>query len=409
VTAVRIGGSPRVKWVYFGLAALLLLALAVRITIERPTLIAERQYRSMLIARGYFLRGEPDVPEWRRAAAEAAVAGAGVLEPPIFEELVIVLFRIAVRFAAPGVALMVAGYYLFLPLGIEVSTIFLPEPLMMAAYLLSLLLILRHHEAPAPKRLLAAALVSGAAVLIKPLCLFAIIGAFAGLWLCRARRERSVEYGSALAFLSITLTVGAAYYVYGLFLSDLMADKAGSSFFPHLLLTGEFWSQWPRTALEAFGVVPVILALLGLPALSRNVPRGLVFGVLASYPVFLATFAYHVRFADYYHLQMIPAVALAATPVLTRAVRYARSTFSRREAVPLLLLALAVAWWGVFTELESRQAGRTAIESRKVAREIGELVGHSVRVVFVSPYYGNPLSYHAEVAGDFWRRANRPD
>ncbi len=317
----------------------------------------------------------------------------------------IVLFRIAVRFAAPGVALMVAGYYLFLPLGIEVSTIFLPEPLMMAAYLLSLLLILRHHEAPAPKRLLAAALVSGAAVLIKPLCLFAIIGAFAGLWLCRARRERSVEYGSALAFLSITLTVGAAYYVYGLFLSDLMADKAGSSFFPHLLLTGEFWSQWPRTALEAFGVVPVILALLGLPALSRNVPRGLVFGVLASYPVFLATFAYHVRFADYYHLQMIPAVALAATPVLTRAVRYARSTFSRREAVPLLLLALAVAWWGVFTELESRQAGRTAIESRKVAREIGELVGHSVRVVFVSPYYGNPLSYHAEVAGDFWRRA----
>jgi hypothetical protein len=62
------------------LTVLLMAALATRLGIEPPTIIAERQYRSALIARSYFFAHHP-VPEWRRRVAAAAIAEQDRLEP----------------------------------------------------------------------------------------------------------------------------------------------------------------------------------------------------------------------------------------------------------------------------------------------------------------------------------------
>ena len=40
-----------------------------------------------------------------------------------------------------------------------------------------------------------------------------------------------------------------------------------------------------------------------------------------------------------------------------------------------------------------------------MAWQVGEIVGHSTRVVYVSQYYGGPLEYHGELSGWFWPRS----
>lgn len=411
------------------LAALLAVALATRLAIERPTLIAERQYRSALIARSLYFDRDPSVPEWRQQVAAAAVAGEDVLEPPIFEHVVsrayrilgreslripgllstllwlaggLLMFGVALRFTEPPIAWLAAAYYLFLPLGIEVSLLFLPEPLMMTLYLAALLLLLRWSERPTGRRLLIAAIVSGLAILVKPLCLFALIGAFCGLWISAAPESRPRSYGQAAAFLLLALAIGMTYYVYGMVFSDLLAEKAGKTFFPELLFTAGFWKDWPATAVGALGLVPLILALFGFQGLRPDAPRPLLAGLFAGFGVFMIVFAYHVRFAGYYYLQLVPAIPLAATPVFQSLSAYVERTFRPKASWPVLLLAAVGCWWAVWSEVGIRQADRPAIERADVAREIGNLVDHSTRVVFVSSYYGTPLSYLGEMAGEYW-------
>ena len=47
-------------------------------------------------------------------------------------------------------------------------------------------------------------------------------------------------------------------------------------------------------------------------------------------------------------------------------------------------------------------------ENIAAAREIGEIVQHSDRVVYLAHYYGRPLEYWAEIAGTFWPRSALP-
>jgi hypothetical protein len=76
----------------------------------------------------------------------------------------------------------------------------------------------------------------------------------------------------------------------------------------------------------------------------------------------------------------------------------------------ILTLAMLVG----FREVRSR-LGLQVLESEQVAREIGELVGHSTHVVFLAPYYGMPLQYYGELTGAYWHRSitywlyRRPD
>jgi hypothetical protein len=44
------------------------------------------------------------------------------------------------------------------------------------------------------------------------------------------------------------------------------------------------------------------------------------------------------------------------------------------------------------------------LESEEIGQEIGRIVGHSSRVVYVAPGYGTPLEYYAELSGEYWPR-----
>ena len=85
---------PRLQWVL--LAVLFLAALGERLaTAQWPAIIAERQFRSAIIARADYFDENRDIADWRREMARVSKQRQNILEPPILENIVALLYRLA--------------------------------------------------------------------------------------------------------------------------------------------------------------------------------------------------------------------------------------------------------------------------------------------------------------------------
>src|SRR5262245_57857565 len=165
-----------------------------------------RQYRSALLARRYFLEGQVAVPAWRTQLARANAEE--VYEPPLMERAAAFGYRqrgredlripralsiaswlvagafvyaLARRIAGPHGALVAVSFFLFAPFGVEASRSFQPDPAMVMWIAASALALLRYGERPKASTLALAGICGALAVLTKPMALFPVVGAFAGV------------------------------------------------------------------------------------------------------------------------------------------------------------------------------------------------------------------------------------
>jgi hypothetical protein len=392
--------------------------------------IAERQFRSALIARAFYLEHVESVPEWRREVASVSKRRMGRLEPPIMEHIVAtgyrlvggghlwiarmlatafwltggaLLFVLVSRLASVDAALYGTAFYLFVPVGVQVSVSFLPDSLMIMLFIGSLLTIVRYSKASSWGGLILAGLVSGLCVLTKPLCLFAIVGGFVALRIEERGVRRALLDSHSSVFVSFVLLPACAYYVYGIFSGGYLSQQA-QSIAPGLLLQPRFWTSWLRTAVRVIGSAPLLLAMAGVLFLRESFARAMLSGLWVGYVIFCLVFSYHIRFAGYYHTHLTVIVALTLGPAVALVVDHAlRAPIGRWRWAPVVAAFLIVTFVGR-DAIRERLGGQRSFERPEVAQEIGELVGHSTRTVYVAPYYGIPLEYYGELSGIQWPR-----
>ncbi len=413
-------------------AALLLAAGWLRVqVIPESRFLGERQYRSALLARVDYLAGDADAEGWEREIAQVSAERMGRLEPPIMEWLTVRGYRIlgyerpAIARALAAVLWLVGGvflyllvgrvvdpasanyslaYFLFLPLGVLVSTSFIPDALMLALFLAGLLGLVSHEDSPSVARLLWAAAACSACVLVKPLCLFPLAAVWMTLRWSRAGLSGLLRT-DWWAVMGLMLLPTLAYYLYGILIGGFLSRQAAVSFVPGLLLLPTFWRDTAGTALLAFGAVPVALALIGacLPEAARA--RPLLLGLALGYLANIFAFPFLVRITGHYHLPFAVAVSLALAPAVGRLVEAGRRGGLPRT-VRWTLLSASVA----VVAVTGHRSVRVVVEqigpivSRSAAEAVGEIVGHSSRVVYVSQYYGAPLEYLGRLSGWYWPR-----
>jgi 4-amino-4-deoxy-L-arabinose transferase-like glycosyltransferase len=410
---------------------LFLAAAALRLAyLDGHELLPDREYHSALITRSLYFQGADGIPEWRREVALAASERQPLLEPPLLEWLTVALYGLAggaylwiphalstLFYLAGGLAffwlareligrdgaIVAVGYYLFIPLGVATSVAFQPDALMMMLFLMTLAALARYASRPTLAWLLAAAVASGLALLVRPLVLFPIFAVFLAVCLRRKPGLRGLLNRHTLLFTLISLAPAAAYYGYTVLFDGVMFWKVTTSFMPHLFLTREYWRDWLLVATNSLGAATLIVALVGGALFRPGLPMAFALALAASYILFGLVFNVHIHTHDYYHLQLIPLVGMSLGLVVAAVLGHLR------RAAPgwlhwlpvggaLLLLAL-------FTFRETRATmSRIQYESQETAEEIGEIVGHSTRTVFLSRYYGAPLLYYAEIAGAYWPR-----
>ena len=419
-----------------------------------------RQYFSANFARAYYFETSESIPEWRKQVSRATVQKQLSLEPRIMEHAAVLgyrivggehlwvprllssifwviggafLYLIAKKIVSIDAAIFSTAFYLFLPFGISASRSFQPDSLMVMMLLFSLFLILRYYEQTSISRLLIAANVSALAMFIIPLCLFLIFGAFISLAVYRRVMNRTGLYQGIwksvlskdfLIFTVVSLCPTIIYYGYGTFIArgDLYHHLQGT-FFPQLLLELSFWKKWLIMIGRAIGYTALIGAIIGFFMFRQGYSKALLAGLYIGYFIYGIFATFHIKTHDYYQLQFIPVVALSLGPIGALAINQLRKRWYVIALAAVFLTAVIGAGFytrhihlkDIYINYKSQLKVLGPIigvnpqfkdflfndfkREVRIAKEIGEIVGHSTRTIYLDSHNGVHLQFHGELYG----------
>jgi hypothetical protein len=384
-----------------------------------------RQYHSALIARAIYLEKSHAGSEEIKRVARAA--RPGTLEPPLMEYMVswlyqiagkesliiprmmsitfwtiaaVFLYLLALRSISPDAALVSVAFFLFLPFGIQASRSFQPDPLMIMTFLGAVLAIFSYRQTPSVRLLASSIAVSALAIFVKPVCIFPIWFAFFLTGVAKTSLWAMLRSASALLFFALSLLPTALFYGDSLFFGGALRATAQTVILPHLLMEGFYWRDWLHLAVKVIGYGALIPAVLSIPIAPSRLTKGLLAGLWCGYIVFGLVFTHNVRTHDYYHLLLIPIVALSLGVTAERVLQTMVSarTFWRWGSGAILVLILALYVYEAKQNLD-RRGFASQVE---LFEEIGNRVEHSTKTVFLAPNYGAPLQYHGHLAGLDW-------
>jgi hypothetical protein len=424
--------NPGSLWHKSFLIIIILLAVVVRFDeIQAPGHLLDREYTSAIFARAYYYQSNDSIEQWEKKVAVATMNRQPILEPPLTDLLVAMTYKLVGReevwisrfmtnsFWLIGAiffymltrlllprdpALFATGYYLFVPMGVETSRSFQPDSLMMMTLIMSLYATVRYFQTPSWKWLILAGSVSGAAILLRPLVLFTLLFAFLAMEIYSIRNTKGswhhIFNKHFVVFCFLALTASVIYYGYGILIADYMNWKVAHSFRPYLFPKFDFWRGWFNLATYVTGQSVLLLALVGFTLLRKGLLKALLMGFMAGYFIFGLVFTYHTHTHPYYHIQLIPLIGICASPiiqVISNIVKKSRNESWQAFAIIAILLSIYFSYNDVRTRLYTK-----TYENPTVAKEIGEIVKHSSRTVFVAYYYGVPLQYFGEFTGSPW-------
>jgi len=386
-----------------------------------------RQYRSLLIARGMYYAHLPTALQWQRSIAVAQWKGEGLIEPPIMESLAALTYHIigehiwvgrvyaSLFWLAGGLAIwllakelsmreggiIALAYFLFLPFGVTASRAFMPDSLMTALIAWSLWALYRWETRHTWKTAVLAGILTGAAILVKSVAVFPLLGAAAGLVLSRGSVKRILADKQTWVVAGITAIPTVIFYIYGLFIVGTLQGQFALRFLPALLKDPSFYGRWLFIAAGIVSFAAMFISLAGILLFRENKPRFLIIGAWFGYIVYGFAFSYYFITHEYYHLPLIPIVAIGLIPVadlLVRQVAQQKGWLWRAMFAGLLLFGVAMKMW------ESRNTMATNQYRNEVSywQDLGKLIGTDKSIIELSGDYGYRLAYFGWVSGAQW-------
>jgi dolichyl-phosphate-mannose-protein mannosyltransferase len=378
-----------------------------------------RQLLSALKARGMYLQAVGGVPGWERKMAIQQWKTKAEVEPEVFEHLVAFtyrftgeqlwvariysslfwvigaafLFLLVRELTSTDAAVIASAYYLFFPYAVSASRSFQPDPLMVMLIVCFWWAFMQWSRKESWRWAVLAGVVGGFAIYIKFVSAFFVIGGALGLILGAFSLREAWRKHQLWAIALLGLLPGAAYIFYGVVLHGFLGQQFNGRFIPGLLLSPLNYLQWAAMASMAAGAAAITLGLLGLLFTNDRRVRTFLISLWAAYVLFGLFFDYHVATHDYYHLPLIPIVAISLAPVAERMLTRLRETTATRmaqaAALAILFFGLLVAVWDTRNEMK-------AVDYRPQAAmwaEIGDKLGHGHNVIALTQDYGSRLAY----------------
>lgn len=415
---------------------ILLLAIALGIRVIGITRIPMnyhpiKQYRSALTARAFYFSMDANVGEWEKQVAASSLERIGFLGPPFVDIIAaglysllgrevlwiaklmstlywitggIFLYATARRMMSEDAAILSTSIFLFLPFGVTSSQSFQPDPLMIMLMIISLHLIVSHHERPSLATLSAMSMISGIAILSKPVCVFILFGAFFALQYHREGLHGKFFLNrNTIVFILIALLPSLLYYGYGILNTVSLDQQAQKSFIPRLFLNFNFWDGWLKRIRLAVGFSMFLGGLLGVLLYPNRWQKTLLFGLWIGYFAMCFAFNYTISTHDYYHLPLFPIIALSFGSFNDLLIQNLRKQANNRflEAGIFVILVIAL-FLSAGTSVQA--LGKLPDYSSEIERNerVGEAVLHSTNTIFLAPDDGKPLMYYGKIAGQYW-------
>jgi hypothetical protein len=219
-----------------------------------------------------------------------------------------------------------------------------------------------------------------------------VIGGALGLGLSRFKLRELLRNTQVWLMALIGILPAAMYLIYGIFIGGYLGAQFSGRFIPELLLDPLNYLQWATKADLAAGGLFIMLGLLGLLLVKDSQLRSLMIGLWIAYFVYGLFFDYHVATHDYYHLPLIPIVAVSLSLLgdwfFARLTESSQRPWMRVAVCFILFLGLSSVLWNVRNQLK-------AVDYRPEAAmwvEVGEGLADE-RVVALTQDYGSRLEY----------------
>jgi hypothetical protein len=415
------------------LVLLFVLAFAVRLVHVNQAPLdfhAVRQYHTLVVARDYYYRLGGSAPKWQRELASINRDRQGKWEPEILPALTAVgylalggvhlwvprvlsalfwligglfLYLIARRIAPRPAEAAVAStaIFLFLPFAVTASRSMQPDPMMVAAVLASIYMILRYHDRPSTSNLIAGASVTAFAFLTKGVSVFLIVPVFLVAVQATAPGLKVLARRVVL-FLGLALLPALCFYTYEIFGSGSLAGVAQGDILPQLWTHVSFWRGWSQEIGSVVGYPLAAVALIGTLLFRAGLPRRVLFGLWAGYLALGLVFTFTISTHNYWNLPIVPIVALAAGPAIALVVEAVRRMNPQRLGQAALSLILLGSIAFAIDIGRPRQLDPSLTRKIKVEEEVGRLVRHTPQAVFLDGDYGLSLEYHGQISGEPW-------
>jgi len=412
-------------WLPF-LILLILLGLTLRlIDLNDPPLDfhATRQLRNYLVARNIYYQLLPDADSKLRELASSFERTVGHYEPPVIESLVavtylavgrenfaipriweslfwvlagIALFDLARRTISPWAGLTALAYYLVLPFAVQASRSFQPDPLMTSAFVAGIYSLYRWSEERNWKWAIWAGILLGFATLVKIVIAF-FTGAAAVVLVLFTLRKDFWKSRQVWVMVLLLIVPSLTYYVF-------LNSGRSSEYFVNwsvalfkLISSSDFYSKWLAFLGSLFGLTVLFMSLAG--ALISS-PRlcWLLMGLWIGYLAYGLTLPLQMYTHSYYHIQLVPVVALGLASVLDSLYKTAATQSVARRVV---FLALVVAVIGFHSWVaRSVLVAQDYRHEPEVWKKIGDAIPEDAKVISLTQDYGYRLMLFA------WRRVN---
>jgi 4-amino-4-deoxy-L-arabinose transferase-like glycosyltransferase len=392
-----------------------------------------RQLFTAIVARSYYYRDTPSAPAWERERAAAQLA-AEETEPPSIDWLAAKTYQVigrvdlyfprlysALFWLLAGIplyllardltnvdgGLLALGVYLLAPFGVSASRSFQPDPLMTALTIFSWWCMARWFNHPRPASgsrwiwAIVAGLLAAAAMLVKSLAAFTLLGGMAGVFFARDLR-RSIR---DIQFWVMGLTAAVpilAWSFYGFFGKGTLSSQFALRFFPNLWIDPVFYLRWEGMIEKVFGLLPFILALLAWFLFQGKERKVFAAGLWGGYLLFGFVFAYYFITHNYYHIALIPIAAISLAPLGQAAgqklAECVRGRIARLALLGVILAGCATNLWNIRDDYHKANFhGQDAYWAH-----IGEVIQHDSRTVALTQDYGYRLAYWGWTTPVYW-------
>jgi hypothetical protein len=388
-----------------------------------------RQLLSVIRARGLFYETQPDgYPTWKLEAGIQHMQSKADIEPIVYERLVaftyrftgeqiwvariysslfwmigaVFLFLLARELVSFEGALISTAYFLLFPYAVIASRSFQPDILMIALTISFWWMLLRWTRSPSWMNTLLSGLLGGFAIFIKFPAAFFVIGGALGLVLSRYTFLELFRNIKVWVLAVIGALPPLIYIFYGVFVNGHLGVEFTGNFVPSLMFSLLNYVYWETKASIAAGGLFIMLGLLGLFLVKNKQLRSMLFGLWIAYFIFGMYFNYHAGTHDYYHLPLIPIVAISLASlgdvIFARLAESVSSRWMRSAVYVILLLGMFSVVWDVRNQMK-------AVDYRPEAAmwaEIGEKLNHEMTAIALTEDYGSRLQYFGWTNTAYW-------
>ena len=386
-----------------------------------------RQLRNTIVARGIYYSLLPQADEQTKDLAQVFRNTTAQYEPPIIESLVaftytlaggesyavpriwetffwllagIALFDLARRAVSPWAALLGLAYYLVLPFAVQASRSFQPDPLMTSALVIGVYFLYRWSESFSLlssgegqgmrsqwKWAISAGLLLGFAILVKAIIIFLVGGVAVAAVLFTLKFK---FWKSAQVWTMVALTILPPFLFYVVIHPGNNTEYIvnWSVAMAKLLTSADFYSKWLAFLGSLFGLTIIFLGIAGTLIAPPRL-RALLIGLWIGYIVYGLVLPFQMYTHSYYHIQLIPIVALGLASALNPLIE---SVPTQGQVGRVGFIALIVAVIGYQSWVaRSILIAENFRHEPAVWKEIGDAIPADAKVIGLTHDYGYRL------------------